>query len=513
MRLCGFTIGWLFGLWLTDRLQLAWYLYFIASIATILIIIYIRKSWRIMLIAIYVGTMLGVVRMLVNQNSADPDDIRQQIGMTTRLEGIIVGEPQWTPLQQRVVLAVQAYEHNQQRVAAAGQIMLTLPAEPPRSNGERLLVSGTIITPSSSPNFDYAAYLRRRSIYAMLEPALLEQALPATNSPHQRLLALKQRSQTIINQTLPQPQAAVLIGMLLGVKSSVPTAVWETFNRTGLSHILVISGWNITIVVAALLGLGKALKLNQRHATALAIAAIVVYVAFVGANGAVIRAALMGAIVALAQPLGRKADAWAALAAAIWLMTLIDPQALWDLGFQLSALATASLFAWGNPIEAKLRLWLRWPWLEWMIEPLTATLAAQIWALPIILYHFGNLSLIAPVANVLIVPVVPLIMASGAVLACLGLFGRWLAFLALPITWASLTWVVRVAEWLADLPWAAVEIPQFSVIWLLLAYGLSIGLWLYVEQRAKNIEQRARGEDSGIRGREFNAEAQRGARL
>lgn len=489
MRFCCFTLGWAIGLWLTDRIQLAWYLYFIASIPIILIIFYIRKFWRIMLIAIYAGTMLGVGRMLLSQNMADSDDIRQQIGLTTRLEGVIVGEPQWTPQQQRIVLEVQAYEANQQRVATSGQIMLTLPAEPPRSNGERLLVSGTIITPSSSPDFDYAAYLRRRSIYAMLEPALLEQALPAAKSPYQRLLALKTRTQTIINQTLPQPQAAVLVGMLLGVKSSVPKPVWETFNRTGLSHILVISGWNITIVVASLLGLGKALKLNQRHATGLALGAIVVYVAFVGASGAVVRAALMGAIVALAQPLGRKADAWAALAAAIWLMTLIDPQALWDLGFQLSALATASLFAWGKPIEAKLRLWLRWRWLKWMIEPLTATLAAQVWALPIILYHFGNLSLIAPVANVLIVPVVPLIMASGALLACLGLFGRWLAFLALPITWAALTWVVRVAEWLADLPWAAVEIPQFSSSWLLLAYGLSLGLWLYGEQRAKNIDK------------------------
>lgn len=490
MRLCGFTAGWLLGMWLNDRLQIAWYLYFIPSIAIILIIIYIRKAWRVMLIAIYVGTMLGVVRMAVSQNSSNLDDIRQKIGMTTRLEGVIVGEPQWTPQQQRVVLAVHAFQYEQQRVATTGQIMLTLPAEPPRINGERLLVSGTIITPTSSPNFDYAEYLRRRSIYAMLEPATIERALPAKPSAYQRLLALKQRSQTIINQTLPQPQAAVLVGMLLGVKSSVPQTVWDTFNRTGLSHILIISGWNITIVVAALLGLGKALKLSQRHATLLAIGAIVVYVAFVGASGAVIRAALMGAIVALAQPLGRKSDAWAALAAATWLMTLIDPHTLWDLGFQLSALATASLFAWGKPIEAKLRLWLRWRWLEWMIEPLTATLAAQIWTLPIILYHFGNLSLIAPVANVLIVPVVPLIMASGAVLACLGLFGRWLALLALPITWAALTWVVEVAEWLADLTWAAVEIPRFSLIWLLLVYGLSVGAkaWMAQESSAKNIE-------------------------
>src|SRR5690349_9892026 len=116
----------------------------------------------------------------------------------------------------------------------------------------------------------------------------------------------------------------------------------------------------------------------------------------------------MGTLGGLAERLERRAHPGTTLFAACWAMTVWDPQTLWDLGFQLSALATASLFAYGKGVEALLlRTPLRVAWLDWAREALTATLAAQILALPLILYQFGNLSLIAPLANVVLLPVVP----------------------------------------------------------------------------------------------------------
>ncbi|HEY1011241.1 MAG TPA: ComEC/Rec2 family competence protein, partial [Herpetosiphonaceae bacterium] len=108
---------------------------------------------------------------------------------------------------------------------------------------------------------------------------------------------------------------------------------------------------------------------------------------------------------------------------------------------------------------------------------LSATLAAQVWALPVILYHFGNLSLIAPIANVVMLPVVPLAMAAGAALCAGGLVWRPLGLLALPAAWLALMWLIAGARLLAALPWAAVTLPPLPSWLIALAYALSLAGW------------------------------------
>src|SRR5262245_63728932 len=140
----------------------------------------------------------------------------------------------------------------------------------------------------------------------------------------------------------------------------------------------------------------------------------------------------MCTIVVVVQRLARPAHAWTTLFAACWAMTLWDPQTLWDLGFQLSALATASLVAYGKGTEALLlKTPLRVSWLDWAREALTATLAAQILALPLILYQFGNLSIVAPLADVVLLPMVRYAMLFGSTALIGGLtlltMGQWLA--------------------------------------------------------------------------------------
>ena len=208
------------------------------------------------------------------------------------------------------------------------------------------------------------------------------------------------------------------------------------------------------------------------------------YTLFVGATPTVIRAAVMGTIVVVGQRMERRAHAWTTLFAACAAMTVWDPQTLWDLGFQLSALATASLFAYGKGVEALLlKTPLRVGWLDWAREALTATLAAQILALPLILYQFGNLSIIAPVANVALLPMVPAAMLFGALALAGGMvwlrLGQWLAVIA----YLFLAWLTEGARLFATLPFAAVQLPPFP-LWLLLAYyAIVVGGWLW-HQRA-----------------------------
>jgi competence protein ComEC len=293
------------------------------------------------------------------------------------------------------------------------------------------------------------------------------------------LLDVRDRARRVLLRELPEPQASLAVGILLGLQSSIPADITAHFSATGTSHILVISGWNITIIGAALYTMADGLRLSRRKAFWAILACIWLYTLFVGATPTVIRAAVMGTIVVMGQRIERRAHAWTTLFVACWAMSVWDPQTLWDMGFQLSALATASLFAYGKGVEALLlRTPLRAGWLDWAREALTATLAAQILALPLILYQFGNLSIVAPLANVIMLPMVPSAMLFGAIALAGGMIwlplGQWLALPA----YLFLAWLTEGARLFATLPWAAVQLPPFP-LWVLLGYyAIVVGGWL-----------------------------------
>jgi competence protein ComEC len=328
--------------------------------------------------------------------------------------------------------------------------------------------------------FDYRAYLARKRIFSLMEPTTARVLSENNGGPiWSALLGVRDHARRTLLRELPEPQASLAVGILLGLQSSIPDDVTANFSATGTSHILVISGWNITIIATALYAVAGGLKLSKRAAFWAILGCIWLYTLFVGATPTVIRAAVMGTILVLGQRLARPAHAWTTLFAACGAMTIWDPQTLWDLGFQLSALATASLFAYGKGVE---RLLLRTPlrvgWLDWAREALTATLAAQILALPLILYQFGNLSIVAPLANVVLLPVVPAAMLFGALALLGGMIwlplGQGLALSA----YLFLAWLTEGARLFATLPWAAVQLPPFP-LWLLLGYyAIVVGAWL-----------------------------------
>ncbi|MBP8251022.1 MAG: ComEC family competence protein [Herpetosiphon sp.] len=485
------TIGWLVGIWVGDQFKLGIAVGLMVYVVGQIFVFILRRWNSIWLIPIVmIGFGFGIARMALVDPHLDQNHVRVLAGEEVQIEGIVVDEPRWTAEGQRMTIESQRLMLDNRLVTTHGLVLVELPPEPARMRGERMVIVGTLVLPESGRGFDYAQYLARRNVFVLMKSAHVRQAMSPEPSLRHSLLSFKQRTQRVILRLMPEPQASLLIGILLGIQSSVPESMWLDFNRTGTSHILVISGWNISIIVIALLAIAKQLGWSERVGIGVACLLIIVYVLLVGASASVVRAAIMGMIVAFAPLFSRRSDPWTALAAACLIMTIYNPQTLWDLGFQLSALATASLFAWSSWVEGGVRWLIRWRWLEWTVEPLTATLAAQIWALPIILYTFGNLSLIAPLANVLMVPVVPLAMAAGAALASLGLIARWVASLVLPLAWMCLTWLTWIAHRLAATPWAAVSLPPFAVQWILGFYLASLLVWRWISQRTTTLDVR-----------------------
>ncbi len=428
----------------------------------------------------------------------EPDDIRRLTGREVTILGAVSADPRRTGEGQQLTLAVEQVRSGGRSRAATGLVLVNLPPYPEYRYGQRLLLLGRLGEPGTAKRpgeFDYRDYLARKGIFVLMQQPLARLLDGEAGNPALRtLLAFRDRCKTILMRSLPEPQAAIAVGILLGLQSSIPDDVYDTFSVTGTSHLLVVSGWNFTIVAAMLAALALRARMGRGATLALSLLALWAYAFFVGATGTVMRAAVMASLVVIARSGERETDPWRLLALACWALTLHSPQTLWDLGFQLSALATASLFAFGKPVERWLEHVppLRWAALAWMKEALTATFAAQILALPLILYQFGNLSVIAPLANVLLVPMVPYAMLLGSLALVGGLvwlpLGQALALAA----WLPLAWISEGARLLAQVPGAAVQLPAFP-LWQLLAYyaaAVAWALWLNRSGGAEGTEEK-----------------------
>jgi competence protein ComEC len=333
-----------------------------------------------------------------------------------------------------------------------------LPAYPRLIAGDTISWSGHV---RALTDGDYDRFLAAQGITASCE-ATEATVVSHDDSPAGRLEALRQASGDALERVLPEPGGGLAAAILIGLRDRVDRDLAAAFTTAGVSHIVAISGWNIAIVAATVAALLRG-HFSRRGRSIVTILAIVGYTVFAGASASVVRAAVMAGVALGAVESGRGSRVIVGLGWAVAVMILVAPATVADVGFQLSAAATAGLVAWATPLTA----WLaaRAPRIPGALrESLGVSLAAQAATLPIALLTFGRLALIAPVANLVAVPLVPPAMAAGAVafvagwLAVLGAPAWPTGLLAMPaaILLAALMAVVRVA---AAIPGANETLP------------------------------------------------------
>jgi len=332
-----------------------------------------------------------------------------------------------------------------------------LASYPRLSPGDRIEWTGRI-RPLRDTSYD--RWLASQGISARCEATAFA-ITGRDSSPLAHLEHLRQAAGDALQRVLPEPEGGLSAAILIGLRDRVDREVATAFTTAGVSHIVAISGWNIAIVAATIATLLRGLA--RRRRAILTISAILAYTLFAGASPSVVRAAVMAGVTLVAVESGRGSRATTALAWAAALMILAEPATVADVGFQLSAAATAGLVAWGSPIAGLLER--RAPFVPAPIrDSLGVSLAAQAATLPIILLAFGRLALIAPAANLAAVPLVPPAMAAGLValgagaLAQAGAPGWLTGLLAMP-AWAVLTALVGMVELAASVPGASASLP------------------------------------------------------
>ena len=337
------------------------------------------------------------------------------------------------------------------------RVAATLPRYPAVQPGHRVVVSGSLERPPEGP---YGDYLRRIGVAATLRSRTLD--VVASAGPAAALESLRRGAAGALAAAIPEPEAGLAAGILVGLRDRVDRNLAADFTTVGASHVVAISGWNIAIVAASVAALGGGLA--RRRRSVLTLAAIVVYVLFVGASASVLRAGAMAGVVLLARESGRAGRATAALGWAATLLLLADPSLVRDAGFQLSTLATGGLIAWATPLSRRLERAGGGRLPAWLVEGFGVSLAAQAATLPVVLASFGRLSLVSPLVNLVVVPLVAPAMAAGAVALVAGAatvavgVPSLVATLAGLPAWALLALVVTIVRLSAVVPFASVTI-------------------------------------------------------
>jgi competence protein ComEC len=378
---------------------------------------------------------------------------------TVEVEGVVVDYPDVRG--DRIKLMVEVDRVGEE--AVEGVALITVNRYPEYFYKERLGFKGQLKEPHNFEEFSYERYLRRYGIDSVMYNP---RAWRVGEEPHQwwdwkrPVFDLKWEVENRLNRLLTEPYASFSAGLLLGSRRGIPEDIMEDFNTSGLTHIIAISGYNITLIIVFVSGLFQ--FLSKRWQTIVATVVIGVFVVLVGGTAAVVRSAIMGVLGLWAIWFGRRSEVTRLLAITAGGMTMWNPFILVDdVGFQLSFAATCGLVYMTDSVERFLK-WLRVhdriPEFLSIREAFVTTLAAQTLAVPIIIVSFGRLSLIAPVANVAAVSLIPIAMMLSFVSLLVSYFwwegGLMIAYVA----WFFLEAIVQIAHWSALVPFASVDV-------------------------------------------------------
>ncbi len=464
MRLILVSLAWVSGISLA-RLSLPFDLsIWLVGIAVTIAVKYRhhRRRWLIFAVAAFA---LGVARQsIVPQFS----DIAQYNGNTGTMTGIVISEPDVR--DDRIQFRVEAESIFVQRKhqKTSGQVLVETFVTADVSYGDRIRATGFLSTPAAWDTFSYADYLGRQGVFTMMPYASIEVIESGGGSPfYSAILNLKQVVQDHMAQALPEPQAGLLIGILLGNERGISPKLAEDFNRVGAAHIVAISGFNMVIVSAMMMRVFEGI-FGERSilATLSGIVIIAIYTILVGASPSIVRAALMSSLLVIGRQLKRNTYVPTSLAFATLVISIIDPNALLDVGFQLSFFAVLGIGLFADPLSRRFRAWLEARFSPPMAkslhtflnEPLIVSIAAQAATLPLLVFYFGRLSLVALPVNLLIVPIQSLILIAALTAAAIY---PLLQPIGTVIYWAVmvfLSWTIAIVRGFAQLDFAALAL-------------------------------------------------------
>lgn len=341
-----------------------------------------------------------------------------------------------------------------------GGVLVSGPLIPALSPGDKVEIDASGLRPlDRRPGADSAATLEHDDVEAIATSAQVFVTAPGGPSPERWIAWAQARLLTAVNRALPEPGAALALGIAFGIHEPLSDDVRTSLQDAGLIHVVVVSGLKIVLILGLVGAVARVFEWSRRRTLLVALPLIAAYVLISGAGPAAIRSSLMAGAAMLAAAGARRTDPVPMLALVAALMLGISPQLVGDPGFQLSFLGTAGILLVATPMAARI------PGPRLLVEPFAVTIAAQLATFPVMAGTFGVISVAGPVANAIVLPLLPVMIVTGATGAILGTLNPALGWGLLQLTGIGTSIVTTVARLVTALPGAAIQVGNWPAPW------------------------------------------------
>ncbi len=467
------------------------YLFAFLSCAILAMIAFVllkdRDNSKFIIVGIALFYIIGAVYYLYsyNRNLAKYEEF---VGKNVVIKGYVDSTPEIRDSTIRYIIKTEEIwpkEDLGQKKKVRGKVLLSMQ----KSNdiqlfeyGREIKVSGKINIPKGKTNprgFDYRKYLNHSGVSATI--FVVDRNIHLQDSVKGNIfvkagLSIRERIVNVINQSLPPQQAGLLNGMLIGYREGLTDEVEDVFSRSGLTHLMAVSGANVAFIMLPLIFAFKKLRLRQDVYNIIIIGILVMFTFITGFEPSVLRAVIMAIVILVGQILKRETEIFTSIAFAAILLLLCNPGSLFNIGFQLSFAATISLVLF----YPNLKNMLNFSFLpEFITDVLGSTLAAQIGVLPVTVFYFNKISLVSILSNLIVAPVVEFITIMGSLMALLGQIHIIFSVLIGYCNNALLSFVLFVTKTTAELPYSVITVSTPSIALVIVYYIVILFLFWY----------------------------------
>ncbi len=479
-----------------ERGEPLFYLYILLFVILSFTIIFWNKKYQRFFCLCLLFFVLGACRFLISIPSKNFERVEFYNGEKKVLRGFVLREPDIGLSDARYILRVESIKEGSKDTSfksISGDISIKTRIYPEYKYGDELEVECLLQEPTNfaDSGFNYAKYLAKQGVWSVCSnPQIKFLEKNKGNVLIKTMLQLKNRVKLQMVSLWPEPDSSLMAGLLYGSRSGLPEELKENFSRTGISHIVAVSGYNVSIIAVALNIILIYLGLFRRQSFWFSIFLILSFVFFTGATASVVRAGVMAIIILAAQYIGRLSAVGRVLVYAAVVMLAFNPYLLiWDAGFQLSFLSTLGLVYLSpilqNFVDSKFKI--ENSLCKSVLSVFITTISAILPTLPLIMHQFGRFSVVAPLVNILILWIVPWLMLFGFV-------SLVLSFVFFPagqlVAWGTdlgIRYVIMVVDWFGSRGWSAfdmrISLPAMVIIYLVLV----IFIW---QKRPKFFHQK-----------------------
>jgi len=480
-----FCLSFIFGIFIASfikiPLNLLWFLLFFSAFLIFSLFYFFPKKNFFLIGFLIIFLILGISRyQMVSSKSENNKLLELNNFKEVNFTGIIVND---------VVFSNKAQKFEFKPENINGKILIITNRYPEYHYGNKVKIIGKIEAPDENiEGFNYKDYLKKDGIYSIMrfpEIKLLEKN--CGNKIKQTLFSFKKKFKNISQQFFSPPHQGILEALIFGDEENISNEWKEKLNNVGVRHITAVSGMNITVIIFLVFNFLLLIGFWRNTSYYLSIIIIILYILMIGMPVSGIRAAIMGILLITAQNLGRISSPLRSVVFAATFMLFLNPFLLkLDIGFQLSFLAILGLIYF-QPIF--LNLFKKIPDFKFfpIKTTLSATLSSQIFTLPILIYNFGRISLLSPIVNILIVPILSPLTILIFIFGFLGMISWILGYLFSFPVWLFLEYIVKIIDLFSKIPFTSFKIENVSYIYLIIFYFVLI-LFIIMENRKEKLK-------------------------